>query len=870
MKRFLPILWIAAFAALSFSQDWQIIKVGDDVYKPNEGFFIDANTGWYVGSEGVVVKTTDGAETYTVVREPVDGSPTWKDVAFANANVGYACAYGGFIFKTTDGGLTWTNVGDTTNYTADLIDIAVVDENIVYAAGKSGTLLKTTDGGASWTKSDFAFGKDLDGGLGFCNANIGVVAQDGNDGQTWYTNDGGATWNEVLLTFPPGTNSSRIYDVCAGGDSTIVVVGYHYVKFVSQDGGKTYTQSGDYTFEYERGITIDILDENTFFVAGTEGHVEKTTDGGATWTTIDAPSGRTPTFIDFIDVNTGYVFLYDGQWFKTTDGGASWTPILEWPNTSWWGIALPEDDKIVMTSYSGGEMTMSTDGGMTWTYPTSTATGTGVSLYECEFIDASNGLIAGSKGNIRRTTDGGATWTLIDNPMYQMTNKHINALHYVNANTVFAGGSSGNIMKSTDGGQTWNSVEKGGSKTVYDFWPVSSKQVIATASSGQIYVSNASLDTFTMAKDYGGMSMRAVEFRGDIGLVVASKGFIYRTTVAKWDTLTEVFEEADGDDFYDVEFITDSLVYVVGEHGKIYKSEDAGLTWTKEDSVIDVTFQKVRYRNNRLWIGGKDGTIIMKDLTPPTPITGLVINEFMASNNTAFTDENGEYDDWIEIYNSNDFPVDVGGLYITDDLAEPTQWQIPATAPDTTTIPAGGFLVLWADKESEQGVLHLELKLSSDGEQIGLVEMFDGSPRFIDSLSFEEQNADTSYGYVSDGGGERAFFSPASPGESNSNGTIVGIKENPNTVVTEYRLSQNYPNPFNPSTTIAFALKKAGKTTLTVYSVTGQKVATLLNKDMKAGTVEISWDASKLASGVYFYELKSGNFISVRKMLLMK
>ena len=255
----------------------------------------------------------------------------------------------------------------------------------------------------------------------------------------------------------------------------------------------------------------------------------------------------------------------------------------------------------------------------------------------------------------------------------------------------------------------------------------------------------------------------------------------------------------------------------------------------------------------------------------PSVISGLIINEIMASNDAAFADEHGEYDDWIEIYNANNEPVDIGGLYLTDDLSEPTQVMVPTSAPDSTTIPAGGFLVLWADKQSEQGVLHLEFKLSSGGEQVGLAQVIDSDTTFIDSLSFGPQWADTSYGYVSDGSGDRAYFHPATPGESNANGiVVVGIKETPNPSITDFRLAQNFPNPFNPATTIEFSVPLSGHATLTVYSITGQKAAVLLDKEVRAGTVTVNWDASQLASGVYFYELKSGHFSAVKKMLLTK
>ena len=87
---------------------------------------------------------------------------------------------------------------------------------------------------------------------------------------------------------------------------------------------------------------------------------------------------------------------------------------------------------------------------------------------------------------------------------------------------------------------------------------------------------------------------------------------------------------------------------------------------------------------------------------------------------------------------------------------------------------------------------------------------------------------------------------------------------------TEYSLEQNYPNPFNPSTTIKFAIPEAGNVKLTIYNAIGQKVAEIVNTTMDAGSYSINWDASSLASGLYFYELNTNNFSSVKKMMLLK
>jgi hypothetical protein len=86
----------------------------------------------------------------------------------------------------------------------------------------------------------------------------------------------------------------------------------------------------------------------------------------------------------------------------------------------------------------------------------------------------------------------------------------------------------------------------------------------------------------------------------------------------------------------------------------------------------------------------------------------------------------------------------------------------------------------------------------------------------------------------------------------------------------EFALDQNYPNPFNPTTTIQFSLAKAGKTTLEVFNILGQRVAVLVDGTLNAGAHRYQWNASGLASGVYFYRLRSNEFVATKKMLLVK
>ncbi len=102
------------------------------------------------------------------------------------------------------------------------------------------------------------------------------------------------------------------------------------------------------------------------------------------------------------------------------------------------------------------------------------------------------------------------------------------------------------------------------------------------------------------------------------------------------------------------------------------------------------------------------------------------------------------------------------------------------------------------------------------------------------------------------------------------NVTITGKKTYSSEVAGKYELLQNYPNPFNPSTYIAFVLPKEGNVSLTVYDILGNEVKTLVDGNQRAGTYNIFFDGTDLASGVYLYKLRAGDFVETKKMLLVK
>ena len=147
--------------------------------------------------------------------------------------------------------------------------------------------------------------------------------------------------------------------------------------------------------------------------------------------------------------------------------------------------------------------------------------------------------------------------------------------------------------------------------------------------------------------------------------------------------------------------------------------------------------------------------------TPPV----LFINELMADNDNTIEDpdEEGAYDDWVEIYNAGDITIDLGGMYLTDDAEDPTQWQIPSGV----TIGPGAYLLFWADDDEDQGDTHANFKLSTDGEYIGLYDTDDNRNIAIDSLDFGAQTTDISLGRCPDGGDDWTLFTAPTPGAEN-------------------------------------------------------------------------------------------------------
>jgi hypothetical protein len=148
----------------------------------------------------------------------------------------------------------------------------------------------------------------------------------------------------------------------------------------------------------------------------------------------------------------------------------------------------------------------------------------------------------------------------------------------------------------------------------------------------------------------------------------------------------------------------------------------------------------------------------------------LSINEILASNQTGLIDNFGDRDDWLEIRNPGPFPVELGGLFLSDDLTRSTMWQLPAL-----TLDPGQFLLIWCDAEPGQGSNHAIFRLSREGGEVGLFDAVDHGNVLIHGLTFGPQSPDVSFGYLPDDAARPEYLVVPTPLTSNDAGSPLSM-----------------------------------------------------------------------------------------------
>lgn len=192
-----------------------------------------------------------------------------------------------------------------------------------------------------------------------------------------------------------------------------------------------------------------------------------------------------------------------------------------------------------------------------------------------------------------------------------------------------------------------------------------------------------------------------------------------------------------------------------------------------------------------------------------TQASDLVINEFMASNDSTQADPDGEYDDWIELYNNGSSNIDLSGFYLSDDSTELLKWAFPAG----TTIDANGYLIIWADDDEGQTGLHANFKLSASGEDIFVL---DSASTILDHIRFGVQATDVSVGRIPNGTGNFQRMITTFNAENIGTTSIEPTIQAPSFVLA--------PNPTSDLFSIRFTEMTSQSRDLVIYDLRGKVV----------------------------------------------
>ena len=471
-------------------------------------------------------------------------------------------------------------------------------------------------------------------------------------------------------------------------------------------------------------------------------------------------------------------------------------------------------------------------------------------------------IIGGYDGTIYYTKDGGDTWEKGNNNNHE----YIHSITHISADSAYAFGNNGIILLTTDSGQNWTQISGDISTSFYGVYFLSPSVGYAAGVSGP---------DFSMLKVYKTIDA------GDNWNAI----YVDSTFATSFAFVNSIF------------FLDDLTGFIAGS--KFIKTTDGGVTWNQINTGISPTsiFQDVYFVNNNLGyvvyrdpLAGDGG---IKTTDGGTMWTPLNINTdkhdkgyiYFADENLGFisggstlyrTTDGGDNWDTLAVGTNNEdlnskvtfvnsttgFFGKKGMVFKTTDKGD--TWA-DATI-DNHSIPQQiqflnnsiGYLICTTDTFGIP--LHVLFKTTDGGNSWS--DLTDGLPG---STSFEAMYfTDENTGYLV--GPHGKIIKTASGGEA-----VTSVREIDNTSVPSgFELYQNYPNPFNPSTIISWHTSVNGRQTIKIFNILGREVASLIDEYKPAGTYEVEFNASGLASGVYFYRFQEGNFVTTKKLLLLK
>lgn len=741
---------------------WQVKYIDQAIREFRGASFVSASVGYACGSDGLLVKTTDGGETFTQLNPGTD--VLLYSIAFVDADTGYVGGASGTLLKTTDGGTTWNTIA--TGITNAIYSVNAPSANAVFFATNSVSSVsytkKSTDYGATWETITPAGITQTQWSVFFLNATTGWVTVQSN-GRVFRTTDGGSSWNESTTNALVVPNYVYFKDANVG----LVTNNNNGDVFVSTDGGATWTATPASTEPQYAAF----FEGTIAFSVGRSGTCYRSSDGAATFNELSQSVTVTQLRqIKFFNSTTGMATAGSstagdslGFLIKTTNGGDTWEQMPYNFKHLVYSFATPSTN-VWYIGRGRNAIFKTTDAGATFVEQPTPVTSATAHFYDIGFTDENNGYAFTSNGAIIKTTNGGTTWENANTPFGTTA---VYGGHVFNANKVIAAGGSAKAFMTTDGGANWTAI--------------------VTGIPGNFFTTRFLNNDFGIIAGYNSPAP------------VASKTTDGGTT---WIPLS-LPSDYDGSSLWSVGFKDTSTFWLGGINGSIYYTTDGGNSWTKSKPVTGNTLYSFAVVGNDMWISGTQGTILKGFVDPLIPVEMVSFNASVSGNSVNLV--------WKTATELNNKGFEVERKY------EAGNWtKIAFVSGNGTTTETNVYS--YTDNAVKNGKVSYRLK------QVD----FDGSFEYSDIV------------------------------EAN-----IGTPD-------KFELLQNYPNPFNPTTSIKYTLPAKSKVELRIYNILGKEVANLVNEMQDAGSYEVSFNASGLSSGVYFYELNAGSFNSKKKMVLIK
>ncbi len=614
MKRFLllflTVLFIGNFAK-SQSNTW--VAPGNYMAATiSDASFINANSGWVVGSGGIIYATTNGGTSWSAQSSGTTNA--LSAVHFVNATHGWAVGALGTIVATVNGGTTWTS--QSSGLSVTLTGVHFVSNTIGWAIGSSGNILATTDGGSTWTPQVSGVSIALSS-IYFVNANQGWVS--GAGGNILSTSNGGATWTAQVT----GTVNalSGIYFINAtqgwavGAAGTILTTANGGANWTRQTSGSVSALSALHFINGTQGWAV-----------GATGTMLTTINGGTSWSTIASGTTNALSFVYFSNANKGFIGGINIV-LSTINGGTAWSSSLSGTTSTLRSVYFL-NSTMCWAAGSGPTIIATTNGGATWikqTIPTKSQ------VYGICFANANQGWAVDLIGEIINTNNGGTTWTQQTSP----TTNALTSVYFISASQGWAVGAGGTIVTTSNGGTTWTQQTSPTANNLTDVNFVSATQGWAVGASGTILTTNNGGATWVQQTSPVTNQLNSISmYNATQGWAVGNNGIILTTNNGgnSWAIQTS----STNNQLTNVHFVSAKQGWAVGITGTILTTNDGGITWVVQSTGTTQPLYGVSFNNATLQgcAVGNAGTILLYNPND-TAIKAPVIGSFSPTSVTS-------------------------------------------------------------------------------------------------------------------------------------------------------------------------------------------------------------------------------------------